>query len=793
MGTDLDLLRFPHPVGLHDGPKAPWVIYGGSIVATVLAAGLSVALFPRPLSSPMAPFLIAAILAAWLGGFRPAILATVLSLGALLFLPYPPGAFTPSVSRLVVFGLVCLAIGAVAESLARSRRQAVDQAAVLEEQALELEMSNQELTESVEEAQQAREAAEAAEQRYRLLFDRNPAPMWVYDLQTLEFLAINDAAVAQYGYSREEFLGMTLRDIRPPEEVPVLLESHRTSPPGFTSSGIFRHRTRDGSIISVEIRSHDMAFGRRSGRVVLATNVTEALHVQEELRTMSERFRVLVDASPVAIVGFEPDRKVQSWNQAAERMFGWREAEVVGKPFPGASGGEVSALLSEADGGQSLSGVMAIAEQRDGTSLEVSVSSAPLRNSRGEIVGFVGVFEDVTDRRRTELALRTSEEQLRHAQKMEAIGRLAGGVAHDFNNILTAIQSYAEFLALELDTDPRYRDDIREIQKAADRAAQLTHQLLAFSRKQVLRPEAIDLNLIVTETERMLRRVIGEDIELVTRLAPVLGPLQGDAGQLSQVLVNLAINARDAMPEGGRLLIETMTVNLDEEYASRHREAVAGPHVLLSVSDTGIGMDGETKSRIFEPFFTTKEQGKGTGLGLSMVYGFVRQSGGSIWVYSEPGEGTTFKIYLPQAPHQGAGALTSAGRAHPRKAVAAGTTVLLVEDELAVRQVATRTLVEHGYAVLEAANGREALALALSHQGPIDLVLTDMVMPEMRGGELAERLRQERPEARLLMMSGYTEEAASRQAILAAGSAFLEKPFTASRLLEKVEEVLGGA
>jgi PAS domain S-box-containing protein len=791
MTTELDLLHFPHPLAAHPGTKAPWVIYGGATLGTVVAAGLSVAFFPRALSSPTAPFLIAAILAAWLGGFWPSILAMVLSFGALLFLPYPPGTFAPSASRMLVFGLICLAIGAVAESLARSRRQAIQQAAALEEQALELEMANHELTESVEEAQQARESAEAAEQRYRLLFDCNPAPMWAYDRETLEFLAVNDAAVAQYGYSREEFLGMTLRDIRPPEDIPALLESCRIAKPGFTSSGIFRHRTRDGSILSVEIRSHDMTFGRRTGRVVLATDVTETLRAQEELRTMSERLKALVDASPVAIVGFEADGTVQSWNRAAERMFGWREAEVMGKRFPGGSGGQASAVLSGADGGDSLRGVLAVAEQRDGTSLDVSISSAPLRNSRGEIVGFVGVFEDVTDRRRTELALRTSEEQLRHAQKMEAIGRLAGGVAHDFNNILTAIQSYAEFLALELGADAPCRDDIREIQKAADRAAQLTHQLLAFSRKQVLRPEAIDLNAIVTETERMLRRVIGEDIELVTRLDPGLDLLQGDAGQLSQVLLNLAINARDAMPEGGRLLIETMMVNLDAEYADSHQGAAAGPHVLLTVSDTGIGMDSETKTRIFEPFFTTKEHGKGTGLGLSMVYGFVRQSGGSIWVYSELGEGTTFKIYLPRAPDRAAGEVAVARQAQPRKALAAGTTVLLVEDEVAVRQVAMRTLVDHGYTVLEAANGREALAVAGSHQGPIDLVLTDMVMPAMRGGELAARLRKARPEARLLMMSGYTEEAASRQAILAAGSAFLEKPFTASRLLEKVEEVLG--
>jgi CheY-like chemotaxis protein len=373
---------------------------------------------------------------------------------------------------------------------------------------------------------------------------------------------------------------------------------------------------------------------------------------------------------------------------------------------------------------------------------------------------------------------------------MEAIGRLAGGVAHDFNNILTTIQSYTEFLSTELGPDSPHLGDLKEIEEAAVRAGGLTRQLLAFSRKEVIESHPLNLNEIVAETERMLRRVIGEDIELVTRLEPGLGWFQGDRGQFSQVLMNLAVNARDAMPDGGRLLIETSNVDLDDAYAREHRGSAAGPHILLSISDTGIGMDAAIKSRIFEPFFTTKGPGKGTGLGLSMVYGFVQQSGGSIWVYSEPDEGTTFKIYLPRVADFLAdeAAILDERASRPSTGVA---TILLVEDETAVRRVAKRTLAESGYTVLEAANGREALAVAAHHQGPIDLVLTDMVMPEMRGGELATKLREVRPESRLLMMSGYTEEAASRRAILEAGSAFLEKPFTASRLLERVHQVLG--
>ncbi len=797
MATPLELVRFPYSLGVGTPPgRAPWVRYVAATAAAVLAAGLSLVLFPGLLSTPIAPFTIAVIFTAWLGGLGPSLVATALSIGALLLLPYPQGAAATSFSRVVVFAVICLAIGLVAESMARSRRQALDQASALEEQAMELEMANQELTESIDEAQEARDTAVSAEQRYRLLFDRNPLPMWVYDLETLAFLAVNDAAVAHYGFPRDEFLGMTLRDIRPPEDVPALLESHHAGAPGLAASGVFRHRKRDGSIIRVEIRSHDTLFAGRPGRLVLANDVTDRLLAGEQLEVMNERLRVLVEASPLATVAFDTDGTIQSWNRAAEGMFGWSESEVVGRPLPcvpADQADESRELQASMRRGLSRTGVQTARQRRDGSAIDVNISSAPLRNSHGDVVGFVDIYEDITERRRTERALKASEEQLRQAQKMEAVGRLAGGVAHDFNNILTTIQSYAEFLTAELGPNASQLADLEEIQRAAERAAGLTRQLLAFSRKQALETHVLDLNEIVTETERMLQRVIGEDIELVTRLEPELGRIQGDAGQFSQVVLNLAVNARDAMPDGGRLLIETANVELDEDYAREHRGALAGRHVLLSVSDTGIGMDAATQSRIFEPFFTTKEASKGTGLGLSMVYGFVQQAGGSIWVYSEPGEGSTFKIYLPQVAAQSAAEKEAGGGVEQGLADGQGATVLLVEDEAAVRRVARRTLLEHGYVVLEAGNGREALEMAAAHPGRIDLVLTDMVMPEMRGGELASRLLRARPEARLLMMSGYTEEAASRHAILEAGRAFLEKPFTASRLLEKVHQVLGAA
>lgn len=372
---------------------------------------------------------------------------------------------------------------------------------------------------------------------------------------------------------------------------------------------------------------------------------------------------------------------------------------------------------------------------------------------------------------------------------MEAVGRLAGGVAHDFNNLLTAISGHAQILLEDLPADDPARADIEEISRAADRAADLTRQLLAFSRKQMLRPQVLDPNALIGEIQKMLRRLIGEDIELITRLAPDLGAVRADPGQLEQVIMNLAVNARDAMPTGGRLLIETRNVELGEDDARRLAPLQPGPHVVLIVSDTGAGMDESTRERIFEPFFTTKEKGKGTGLGLSTVYGIVQQSGGHIWVYSEPGQGTTFKIYLPRvdARPEAAPAPSDADGAHNGREV-----VLLVEDEDAVRSLARRILEKRGYTVLTARTGPEALRIAERHDGPIHLILTDVVMPEMSGRELAERIAPTRPDARTLFMSGYTEDDVLRRGVLNEGAAFLEKPFTPSALAQKVREVLDG-
>jgi CheY-like chemotaxis protein/two-component sensor histidine kinase len=370
---------------------------------------------------------------------------------------------------------------------------------------------------------------------------------------------------------------------------------------------------------------------------------------------------------------------------------------------------------------------------------------------------------------------------------MEAVGRLAGGVAHDFNNLLTVIGGYVDLLRENLGLDDPMRRDLMEIRSATDRAAALTRQLLAFSRRQVLQPVVLDLNDVITDLQKMLGRVIGEDVHLLTKLDPSVGRVRADAGQIEQVIMNLVINARDAMPDGGKLTIETTNVELDEDYSQQHIAAEPGPYVMLSVSDDGSGMDEETRAQIFEPFFTTKERGKGTGLGLSTVYGIIKQTGGFIWVYSEPGQGTTFKIYLPRIGE-------SDSRVEPRRAqkeALVGTeTILLVEDEQSLRALTGRILGQCGYSVLTATDAPEALVLSERHEGPIHLMVTDVVMPQMSGTELAERLAPLRPEMKVLYVSGYTQNGIVHHGVLNPDAFFLQKPFDRKSLTRKIREVL---
>jgi signal transduction histidine kinase/ActR/RegA family two-component response regulator len=422
-------------------------------------------------------------------------------------------------------------------------------------------------------------------------------------------------------------------------------------------------------------------------------------------------------------------------------------------------------------------------KRKDGSLVTVRLNMRLVRDAAGAGGYIEGLIEDVTEQR-------SLENQFRQAQRLEAVGRLAGGVAHDFNNVLTAITGYSELLLDELTPGDPKRQDVEEIHAAARRAAGLTRQLLAFSRKQVFQTRVLDLNAVVRMLEKMLQRLIGEDVKLEIAPSSALGAVRADPGQIEQVIMNLAVNSRDAMPGGGRLTIETANVDLDEAYAREHAGAAPGRYVMLAVSDTGTGMDAETQSHIFEPFFTTKEQGTGTGLGLATVYGIVKQSGGHVWVYSEPGRGATFKIYLPRVDEP----VEAQDAQQVAPPVAGGReTVLVAEDDPSVREIVAEVLTQKGYRVLRAPDGQTALEMARAQPGEIQLLVTDIVMPGMTGRELAEVLVAERAGVRVLYMSGYTDDAVVRHGVLAEGLPYLQKPFSPRALALKVREVLDRA
>jgi PAS domain S-box-containing protein len=508
--------------------------------------------------------------------------------------------------------------------------------------------------------QDGQERLRLSEKQYRMLFDLNPNPMWVFDRKTLQFLAVNAAAVSRYGYSHDEFTRMTIRDIRPPQDVEALEQAVQTEFEARQDASNWRHITRDGTVFDVEIRGRPVTFLGVDAELVLVT--------------------------------------------------------------------------------------------------------------------------DVTERNRLEARLRQS-------QKMEAVGRLAGGIAHDFNNILSAVLGYSNLVLEDLPDDDAHRADIEEVRDAGMRGAALTRQLLMFSRPQVAERQVLDINEIIAGVRKMLERIIGEDIVIETRLSPDVGRVRMDPGHLEQIVMNLAVNARDAMPDGGRLTIETSEVELDELHHRGNKLLPAGRYVMLAVSDVGVGIPKDQQARIFEPFYTTKPAGEGTGLGLSTVYGIVQQNGGSVLVYSEPGHGATFKVYLPRVEAVATTAEpapAAPARGHARESI------LFVEDEPSLLKVGCQILTRAGYTVIGMPGPAEAIAFAAEHPGKIDLVATDMVMPGLSGREMVGRIRLKRPEVRVLFMSGYTDDAIMQRGVSEPGTAFLQKPFSGEGLARKVRAVLDG-
>jgi PAS domain S-box-containing protein len=982
--------------GLRDTRLARYGLTLGTVAAALL---LTQALAPLGNAAPATLFFTAVVLSAWYGGPGPGALAVALS--ALALVSFWPRAGSSGQTWGGIVPMAAVLSGALLTNLVDTFRR------------------------------RDQEALRGSEAQYRLLFEGNPHPMWVFDRETLRFLAVNETAIDRYGYSRDEFLAMTIADIRAPEAAA-----------GDAEAAGRRHRTKDGRLVDVEITAHPVTFAGREAVLVLATDVTEQRRAESARRESENRLQLALDAAQmgawewdVAVGAVEwssrlaalhglgqgtrggtldeflapvhrDDRGLvrRSMERAAEAGSDYsfefrvvlpggdvRWIEGRGRVLRGEAGGArmlglslditerkraalefqqsnqrfelaaaaVSSAIYEWDlerdaviwsrGLNDLLGfrpreveltgewwlarvheddaprvrrdVAAALESdstftveyrirnREGEYLHVWDRGIVVRDDRGLATRVVGSRQDITERKRSEEALRDSEmwlrtvfegaatgigvvdmrgqfvetnpalqqmlgytageltrlrftdvtpaaelagesewlrelaggegeahqvekrfvrkdgslvwgsltaslirgddgeprfgiclvedmterrrleEQLWQSQRMEAVGRLAGGIAHDFNNLLTAITGHSAFLMKRLKPGDTLRWHSEGIRKAADRAATLTRQLLAFSRKQVLQPEVLNLNVVVDDMYKMLQRLIGEDIELLTSSEPDLGRVRADPGQLEQVIMNLVINARDAMPGGGTLVIETRNVDLDEAYASRHVAVTPGPYVMVAVSDTGHGMDEETQARIFEPFFTTKEAGKGTGLGLSTVYGIVKQSGGNVWVYSEVGEGTTFKVYLPLAD----GEVVRRPAQPPASQARGWETILLVEDDDLVRETAREILEMSGYHVLEARQGAEAVAICERYDKPIHLMITDVVMPQMGGRELAERLADARPDTRVLYISGYTEDAIVHHGVLGEKVSFLSKPFTPDALIRKVRGILDAA
>jgi two-component system cell cycle sensor histidine kinase/response regulator CckA len=643
------------------------------------------------------------------------------------------------------------------------------------------------VVQDITERKRALDELRASELRYRRIVDNTSEGVWMYDASNITTF-MNPRMTEMLGCSLADALGESIfsfMDEGALAQARVRVERRKR---GVTDRGEFRLKRRDGADLWVSMHADPLfdQAGKFESALALVTDITERRRADEA----RNRLASIVESSADAIISGSTDGVILTWNGGAEKLTLYTADEAIGKPIsilypPERSAGPDPG--DEVDDGPKPEQLEMVLLRKDGSQVDVSITSSVLKDDEGVRIGVSIIARDISERRRAERALRRSEEQLRQAQKLEAIGSLAGGIAHDFNNLLSVILSYTSLMVDDLQVSDPLHADLLEVQTAGMRASRLVRQLLAFSRQQMLQPVVLDLSQVVLGIKVMLLRLMREDILLSLVTSPLAGKIHADPGQIEQVIMNLVVNARDAMPHGGTLSIETTNVVIDEAHARAHPGVTAGPHVLLAVTDTGIGMDEATKSRIFEPFFTTKEKDQGTGLGLSTVYGIVQQSGGHLLVESEPGKGTTFNVYLPRTDRALEPLVASLGPAVD----AGGTeTILLVEDEEQVRSIMRHILRKQGYNVLEAQNAGEAFLLCEQFSDKIHLLLTDVVMPRMSGRRLAERLVQGRPEMRVLYVSGYTDDTMVHHGVAGAGVQFLQKPILPASLSRKVRHVL---
>ena len=639
------------------------------------------------------------------------------------------------------------------------------------------------LLEDVTERRRDAEALRESELRFRTIAEAAPIGILLSDA-TSRVLYANAETERITGRTAAALSEGGWAELVHPEDLPRLVETmQRDHEPSAGFAVALRVVRGDGSVLRTEAQARNLYVdGVRTGRLTLVSDVTERYRMEAALHESEELFRELAENIDAVFYLARPDATgVDYVSPGFWSIWGRTPAELQEQPelwmdaiHPDDRAGVHEAFSRDRAGFHAEYRIV----RPDGSVRWISDRSFPVRDAAGELVRIAGVATDETTRR-------TLETQLLQAQRLESIGRLAGGVAHDFNNLLTVILSHAAFARQDA---AQADEDLAAIEQAGARASELTAQLLAFARRQVIEPRIIDLNVLTTQIDRMLRRLIGEHVQLETVLEPQLWPVRVDPAQMEQVLLNLAVNARDAMPNGGTLTLETANVVLDAGYVASHADVQPGEYVMLAVSDNGEGIDPALLPMIFEPFFTTKPSGVGTGLGLATCYGIIRQAGGHIWAYSEPGNGATFKLYLPRA----LGALSDVASGGPGKPVRGNETVLLVEDDVSVRAIAVRALRAQGFVVLEAGDGIEALEVARQHSGEIHILVTDVVMPRLGGKELAERLVAERPQIKVLFASGYTRNAIVHQGVLEQGTQFLQKPYVPASLTKKVREVLDG-